>query len=704
MQKLPNTLPVDPMSEQTANLSSPHTGRRVGLWLGRVTRCISDAGTYMKQFLWGLLPEWTPSPEGSPSQRDVKPGSKRSRQPDTELDKDTVPFKKQHKEESSAQSPGDDVTNCEQPAISKLKVADHSKNLPSSTHEEIQKVINATLIDSSACHGDESTLSAQKDNERIEKMMIKRLLRKDGITDERATELYLALKEEKDNEGQKLIENMENFKTIYKCIKPDITDQNYDIKAIIDKLKEFKSRMNEPHSLLQLSSFRLKGPIIRRKPTDTYFDYRSDKHVFLEEAPTVSSPTISRNTQTSTSINEPCHLLGLKNYGNTCFINSALQSLAGHIEATDYLKSTMIAAKFPKTLTETDSHSIPEDIYTDMQTSNTPIDKYQELHNTFMSLMALLRSSSTSQKQVDNTLKRLIGNYRHFRETCPNEIARHMFEQHPDSTQSWFHIPQEDSHEFLTDMIKLFHLNTHRGFNLLQTSTLTLRPGDSTPIRKEQESSAYQSAIISIPIPKHTQTTTLQKLVNSFLSPSEVDFKWEDADLETHGLNMTPAKEREKWVTTHTINLTCLDSLPPSRIYLQAKIFYSERSTSIKLAKIGCDLLRQMDNDITLPIQCQTQLNNVTTTVPKLQRYQIKSIICHKGKTVHSGHYVLISKVGKRLVYFNDQQVSIVGKLDANGRIDWTESTRFNQLINQGFSGYVFSLEAIPDSAATRQE
>ena len=396
---------------------------------------------------------------------------------------------------------------------------------------------------------------------------------------------------------------------------------------------------------------------------------------------------------------------GLKNWRFTCFINASLQSFSHMLRDTPFIDA-MKAVKFPdefedddpKNLPEHIQKSIPKDIYRAMSAKGVSPALYVNFHRSFLELHdALCSDDPSEQAQATGKLEYFLGCYRALGLACDygQGIARQIFAPCPTGLSNGFrHIRQGDPQEFLNDIIQLLGLNNIPGFAVTYSGGLFLHLKEGEPVAHQMKlPNADTSSVISMEVSRD-KDVTLQKCFDKFLEAETLEvYKWEPSELRKAGI--PEDADQTDWVTEKTTVLFSLDKSPPSQLVLNAKL-YNYRS---KLIEEGQKLIQCMDKDIVIPVYPKLEPEDDFSKADCVrQHYRVKNVVCHQGGTVHSGHYITLKKIDSKIVAFNDQTIGVVAELDDKGNIIPGTDTGLHTLVNLGFTGYLFVVEAVPDS------
>lgn len=215
---------------------------------------------------------------------------------------------------------------------------------------------------------------------------------------------------------------------------------------------------------------------------------------------------------------------GLKNYGNTCYYNSMIKLVANQFSMED--------------LNEFDR--LPREITTsEKKDSQEALQQRQELATSLVSLLRsikLCRAGMAKQEHVDSLNKAFQDK---LRASDDDPLIKSMFAR----------ASQEDAHEFTQVINKLLNhgRNPDYSFNMRKTRQLHFGGGLYTHVvgtgneTREEERDTVLLAVV-----EKGKSATPEDCLARTLKPEEINYFWEDGDVEEMGLDPVEIRDLHK--------------------------------------------------------------------------------------------------------------------------------------------------------------
>lgn len=358
------------------------------------------------------------------------------------------------------------------------------------------------------------------------------------------------------------------------------------------------------------------------------------------------------------------HASGLYNWRNNCFINASLQVVSAQLaspEAFQAVQNYQPAGHTPQQL-----------------------ELYQQFQHSFLSLCAAINDRQREPALLVNLQRRFMQNYLSYSQATGRKSAAFILDSANSNDIRPGNISQQDPHEFLNDLADIFGLNTHPDCSVEVYEHKTM-------VHNEQEkltrTLATGDRLALLPISMRRQgAETVDRCVAEHLAPEQLNefnrYQWSEADLTAAGLAKNAKPE-----TVKKIQFTSAGAKPPGQLMLQMKIFEYQRGKANKLNEEAKSLMANGSETVSLPIATNASEEGV-----ELVPYSIKGIVCHRGDSTTSGHYVGLRFENGKVIVCDDD---VVLELNDYARFRKLEPFKNWQdfCVKEKFSGYLFSLE-----------
>ncbi len=154
-------------------------------------------------------------------------------------------------------------------------------------------------------------------------------------------------------------------------------------------------------------------------------------------------------------------------------------------------------------------------------------------------------------------------------------------------------------------------------------------------------------------------------------------------ELQQKGADRPPTK------TSGQLKLYTQSGAAPQSLTLQSKVYkYQGVNEAVYLKDEAMNLLQNTPLSVTLPLHDPERPN----APPVNHKYRVSSIVCHRGNSLKSGHYITLKFEGNDVIVCDDDIVlKLNDYLTYRGQPpckDWREFCR-----REGLSGYLFGIE-----------
>lgn len=380
---------------------------------------------------------------------------------------------------------------------------------------------------------------------------------------------------------------------------------------------------------------------------------------------------------------------GLFNYGNNCFMNSTLQAVADSWQECGILdgvrQDTSPYALFNMFDSIDQSHATgvgreqkirrlvrrvqqnPDAIYdADMPPKSVDAFKaYRDLRSSFLALCDGLNGRSGDASTLVREQKAFFEAYGKYSDIRNKRDVREILNSTPGEKVVFSRIPQQDPQEFFTTITEALGIDRDPEYGIGSNDRMTLLK-DGRKIDVKTQPGHYTMPQVAIPL----VGSTLQESVKGYnaeeLLERDEQIRW---DLER--LQQLGVAQDERTTTTKEIIMSA--KAPPRQLTMQMKLFsnYDDTGKFIHSARYmkeeGQQILRKINRLVKVPMVLQQTATQAAQEV--VVPYEIKSIVCHRGSSLNSGHYVTLKfKDGQVIVCDDDIVADIETYAQYHGR------------------------------------
>ena len=355
---------------------------------------------------------------------------------------------------------------------------------------------------------------------------------------------------------------------------------------------------------------------------------------------------------------------GLYNWGNNCFMNASLQMIAAQMAAPEL--SDVVLDYQPIGLTE----------------DQTML--YLQLQQSFLNVCDAINDRSHRPVALVSLQRQFMQDYLRYSQATRRQSASFILaDQQPDNLRPTL-IPQQDPHEFLNDLADIFGLSRHSKCSVRLCDHKKMMYQGQERWRRTVDDD--QNALLPIAVNRQGPRT-INQCVSAHLSEEKLDefnqFEWSRADKARAKLT-----DRDQVDTIKQQVFVSAGQQPPERLMLQMKIFEFEGGRANKLNEEAATLMNYSGNRVRIPIARNPE------SEPENHEYQMTGIVCHRGSSSTSGHYVSLRFEGDQVIVCDDDVVLELNEYARfRGRPPYKNWKDF--CAKEKLSGYLFSLKKV---------
>ena len=413
------------------------------------------------------------------------------------------------------------------------------------------------------------------------------------------------------------------------------------------------------------------------------------------------------------------HDAGLYNFGQNCYMNASLQSMAyGLFNAPQEMLKLktgtipfnvafdLIEREYPSSRKLTDDEKkLGKDDREELQQQLSRVrseaisvaareaiagkgeyakrfNQFKEYYDFRRSFIVLIEALNTGEycPEINELQKQFFRSYLNFAQqaglfTSQNFFGEGVTAENLVPTQ----LKQMDASEFIGEMCLLLGWKTDPGSAVLVSSAFELEHEGKAVYRKPANVLGVKEihSIVAMSMKDvSAEEMSLQAVVDKFLQPEPTEegkdaYKgWTDTEYEESGI---PKDQRSQAKTNKVAVLKCIGSEPPATLMLNTKLFdfvegRLEKNVyippkEIKLEEHALALLSSIDDhqtvDIPMTLMSAPEAS-VSAAKPVTRQYKVSSIVMHMGDSLKSGHYVTIRFEDGQAYICDDEKVLTV--------------------------------------------
>ena len=374
---------------------------------------------------------------------------------------------------------------------------------------------------------------------------------------------------------------------------------------------------------------------------------------------------------------------GLYNYNNNCFMNSTLQSMAHSFEVCGMLDSlrerpsphalyNMLDSLYNRRLSgqprEREIWRLVERLQENPESAHDQdmpqetarvYAAYRNLHDSFLDLCDGLNGRTGEATTLVQQQKAFFKAYREYGEVRNKPHVGFLLHTNVEEEVIFGRIPQQDPEEFCTTLTEALGIDQDPRYAIGNSDHLTLNRGTQL-LDKKTNPSRYSLSRIPVPLTGNTLQSSIDGFGQKETLDAENQVRWDPDRLRELGV-----VQDENTTVTKKIVMTAHQ--PPQQLTLQMKLFsnYDEHGHRLQepryMRQEGQELLKRLDRLIDVPMMLQsdgTELESLSdgreVTVP----YKVTSIVCHRGGTLNSGHYMTLKFTDDDVIICDDDIVA----------------------------------------------
>ena len=374
---------------------------------------------------------------------------------------------------------------------------------------------------------------------------------------------------------------------------------------------------------------------------------------------------------------------GLYNYNNNCFMNSTLQSMAHSFEACGMLDSmrerpsphalyNMLDSIYNRRLSgqprEREIWRLAERLYQNPESvhdQDMPQETarvyaaYQNLHESFLDLCDGLNGRTGEATTLVQQQKAFFKAYREYGEVRNKPHVGFLLHTNVGEEVIFGRIPQQDPEEFCTTLTEALGIDQDPRYAIGNSDHLTLNRGTQL-LDKKTNPSQYSLSRIPVPLTGNTLQSSIDGYGQKETLDAENQIRWDPDRLRELGV----AQDEN---TTVTKKIVMTAHQPPQQLTLQMKLFsnYDEHGRLLQepryMRQEGQELLKRLDRRIDVPMMLQsdgTELESLSDGREVSVPYKVTSIVCHRGGTLNSGHYMTLKFTDDDVIFCDDDIVA----------------------------------------------
>ena len=373
---------------------------------------------------------------------------------------------------------------------------------------------------------------------------------------------------------------------------------------------------------------------------------------------------------------------GLFNYSNNCFMNSTLQAVANSGAACGML-DTMRQGPSPQALYnmfdsiydpqvkgETREEAVrrlayriqadPKNIYAEDMPPKAVL-ALTACHNLHKHFLALCDGLNNGPATLVQEQKAFIEAYREYAEVRDKTNVAYLLNSLPGKKVVFGRIPQQDPEEFYTTLTEALGTDQDPRYGVGNADQFKLYC-DNELVDTKTKPSQYISSRMAIPLIGNSLQSSVEGFGAEEAFDKENQPRWESE-------RSLPPDVVQGENTTVTKRIVMTANNAPDQLTLMMKLFnnYDPDGNYLEQARYmrteGQELLRNLNRWINIPMTLKIDPlaptngdNQQQVTVP----YEVKSIVCHRGDSLNSGHYITLKFTDDNVIICDDDIVADV--------------------------------------------
>ncbi len=368
---------------------------------------------------------------------------------------------------------------------------------------------------------------------------------------------------------------------------------------------------------------------------------------------------------------------GLFNYSNNCFMNSTLQAVADSWETSGILNGlrhempvyalyNMLDSLYGRGLTgaarETKIWNLVQRIRQNPQSLHDrdmppraaeTFAAYERMRTSFLALCDGLNNRRGEATTLVHEQKAFFEAYREYGEMRGKVNVSYLLQNDPGQKVVFGRIPQQDPEEFFTTLVESMGIDLDPRYGIGSGDSLGLYR-DGQLVDEKIKPVHYTAPRIAIPLVGQTLQSAIEGFGEEEMLDRNNQMRWDPLRLQQLGIQQDAR-------TTTSKKLALSAKQPPKQLALQMKLFSNYGidgkalgGQSRYMKQEGQQLLKNLQLNVNVPMNIQQDGRTTSVNVP----YQVKSVVCHRGDSLRSGHYMTLKFQGDQVIVCDDDIVA----------------------------------------------